>query len=327
MSFRTLGPVLAAIFAVSPLISHAQQPAERGYPAKPIRMVIPVVAGGPFDFLARTLTQKMPADMHFVIDNRPGSGTALGTDVVAKANADGYTLLLTSSTHASLPVIYKSLPYDAVKDFTPITIFAESVGFMLVVHPSVAGNLQDFINAAKANPGKFKYGSAGIGNASHFAAEIFNFKTGVQTTHIPYKGVVQLMPDLLSGRIEWSFNPATAFLQHVKAGRLNALGIAATNRWSEMPELPTLDEAGARGVLFAPWYGMWFPAGTPAAHVTRIRNEVSKVLKDPEVRRTYTREGFVPGSGALSSADITKRIIAEMEANRQVAARIGLKPE
>lgn len=327
MSFRKLAYAIAAVFAASPLLCPAQQPADRNYPSKPIRMVIPVVAGGPFDFLARTLTQKMPAEMSFVIDNRPGSGTALGTEVVAKANADGYTLLLTSSTHASLPVIYKSLPYDAVKDFTPVTIFAESVGFLLVVHPAAASNLQEFIAAARANPGKFKYGSAGIGNASHFAAEIFNFKTGVQTTHIPYKGVVQLMPDLLSGRIDWSFNPATAFLPHVKAGKLNALGIAASNRWSELPDLPTLDEAGAKGVLFAPWYGMWFPAGTPEQFVNRIRSEVAKVLKDPEVRRTYAREGFVAGSGALSSADITRKITEEMESNRQLAARIGLKPE
>ena len=318
--------VLAFAAVVFPEIAAAQQPLQR-YPVKTIRMVIPVVAGGPFDFLGRTLIQKVQNEMTIVIDNRPGAGTALGTDVVAKSAADGYTMLLTSSTHGSLPVLYKSLPYDAVKDFIPITIIADSVGFLLVAHPSVAPTLASFIAIAKSQPGKLSYGSAGIGNASHFAAEIFNSMTGAQTTHVPYKGVVQLMPDLFSGRIQFSMGPPTAFLQYVKAGKLNALGITSHARWSELPDVPTMDEAGAKGVVFAPWYGLWFPAGTPEQYVIRIRTEIDKALRDPEVRRAYTLEGFLPRTGPITSAEITKKIVEEIEANRTLAAKIGLKPE
>jgi tripartite-type tricarboxylate transporter receptor subunit TctC len=135
------------------------------------------------------------------------------------------------------------------------------------------------------------------------------------------------MPDLFSGRIDFSLGPPTAFLQHIKAGKLNALGITAPARWSELPDVPTMDEAGAKGVFFAPWYGMWFPAGTPDQYVSRIRNEVVKALKDPEVKRAFSLEGFVPAVASLSSADITKKIVEEIELNRRLAARIGLKPE
>lgn len=262
-----------------------------------------------------------------VIDNRPGAGTALGTEVVAKSTPDGYTMLLTSSTHASLPVLYKSLPYDAVKDFIPALIIADNVGFLMAVQPNAPRTLREFIAIAKAQPGKFTYGSAGIGNASHLAAEIFDWVTGVQTTHIPYKGVVQLMPDLFSGRIDYSMGPPTAFLQHIRAGKLRALGIAAMNRWSELPDVPTMTEAGAKGVVFAPWYGIWFPAGTPEQHVTRIRSEMLRALQHPDVKRVYTLEGFIPGNGALSPAEITKKIADEIESNRRLAARIGLKAE
>lgn len=316
----------AMLFAAWPALVAAQQPVQSNYPSKPIRMVIPVVAGGPFDFLGRTLLQKMQDEMTMVIDNRPGAGTALGTGIVAKAAPDGYTLLLTSSTHAILPVIYKSLPYDAVKDFIPIAVIADSVGFLLVVHPGVARTLQDFIAAAKARPGTLSYGSAGIGNAMHFSAEIFNSRIGTQITHVPYKGVVQLLPDLFEGRIHASFGPPTAFQQHLKGGKLRALGITAPNRWSELPEIPTMDEAGAKGVEFAPWYGMWFPARTPDQYVIRIRTEVMKALSDPEVKRAYIREGFVPAVRPQSSAEITKRIVEEIEANRRLADRIGLQP-
>jgi tripartite-type tricarboxylate transporter receptor subunit TctC len=304
------------------------QKAAPDYPSKAIRVIVPYAAGGPMDYIGRTLGRKMAPTLgqQLLIDNRPGAGGALGTEVVAKAPPDGYTMLHTSSSHASLPVITKSLPYDPVRDFTPVTLIVNSVGFLLVAHPSVpARTLKEFVSLAKTKRGLLTYGSGGVGNVMHFAAEIFNDRAGTQLAHVPYKGVGQAIADLLGGRIDTCFGPGTVLLPHIKAGKLRALGISATQRWSELPELPTIDEAGVKGYTFAPWYGFWFPAGTPEAYVTRIRSEVAKAIEDPEVRRSFAEQGFAPV--ASTAAEFRKIIADEIEANRRLASRIGLVPE
>ena len=326
MSLQRTMRLLAAILASSPVFAASPQAAD--YPAKPIRVVVPYAAGGPMDFIARTLGRKMiPAlGQNMVIDNRPGAGGALGTDVVAKSAPDGYTILHTSSSHASLPVITKNLPYDAVKDFVPVSLIVNSVGFLLVAHPSVpARSVRELIASAKAQPGRYNYGSGGIGNVMHFAAEIFNVMAGTKMTHVPYKGVGQAITDLVSGRIDICFGPGTVLVPYVKAGRLKALGITAPNRWNALPDVPTVDEAGVKGYFFVPFYGLWFPAGTPAQYVTRIQREAAKALEDTEIRRAFADQGFVPV--ASTSAEFTKIILGEIETNRRLAARIGLTPE
>lgn len=316
----------AALFAAWPVFAADQQPVQRDYPSKPIRVVVPYAAGGPMDFIARMVGRKMQNVTTLVIDNRPGAGGALGTDLVAKAAPDGYTMLHTSSSHASLPVITKSLPYDPVKDFAPITLLVNSVGFLVVVHPSVpARTIQELVAGAKAQPGKLTYGSGGVGNVMHFAPEIFNVMAGTQLTHVPYKGVGQAITDLLGGRIDTCFGPPTILLPHVKAGKLKALAITASSRWSELPDVPTVDEAGVKGYVFVPWYGFWFPAGTPNQYVNRIRNEMAKAMEDPEMKRAFAEQGFAPASS--TAAEFTKTIVAEIEANRRLAAKIGLTPE
>ena len=301
-------------------------PAPRDYPSKPIRVVVPYAAGGPMDYIARMVGRKMQNLVVLVIDNRPGAGGALGSDIVAKAAPDGYTMLHTSSSHASLPVITKSLPYDPIKDFTPITLIVNSVGFLFVAHPSVpARTVQEFIAGAKAQPGKFTYGSGGVGNVMHFAAEIFNLTAGTQVTHVPYKGVAQAITDLLGGRIDVCFGPATILLPQIRAGKIKALGITASGRWSELPEVPTIDEAGVKGYLFVPWYGFWFPARAPGAHVNWVRNEMVKALADPETSRAFADQGFV--AAGSTPAEFAKIIAAEIDANRRLAAKIGLTPE
>ena len=316
----------ALLVASAPVFAAAQQAVERDYPSKPIRVVVPYAPGGPMDYTARMLGRKMQNLMTLVIDNRPGAGGALGADLVAKSAPDGYTMLHTSSSHASLPVITKSLPYDSIKDFAPITLALKSVGFLLVAHPGVpARTVREFVAGAKAQPGKFTYGSGGVGNVMHFAAEIFNDMAGTQTTHIPYKGVGQAITDLLAGRIDTSFGPPTVLLPHVKAGKLRALGITASSRWNDLPEVPTIDEAGVKGYLFVPWYAFWFPAGTPRETVNRMRNEIAKALEDPEIRRAFAEQGFV--SVGSAPADFAKTIVDEIEANRRLAAKIGLTPE
>ena len=316
----------ALLLASGPVLAAAEPPVQRDYPSKAIRVVVPYAPGGPMDYTARMLGRKMQNLMTLVVDNRPGAGGALGSDLVAKSAPDGYTMLHSSSSHASLPVITKSLPYDPVKDFAPITLALKSVGFLFVAHPSVpARSVREFVAEAKAKPGKLTYGSGGVGNVMHFAAEIFNDMAGTKITHIPYKGVGQAITDLLAGRIDTCFGPPTVLLPHVKAGKLRALGITASTRWNDLPEVPTIDEAGVKGYLFVPWYAFWFPAGTPHEYVTRMRNEIAKALEDPEIRRAFAEQGFV--SVGSTPADFAKTIVDEIEANKRLAAKIGLTPE
>ncbi len=309
-----------------PVFALAQPTVQQDYPSKPVRVIVAAIAGGPFDFIGRTLGRSMQNVMTLVLDNRPGAGGVLATDVVAKSPPDGYTMLITSSSHASLPVITKNLPYDAVKDLAPITLIATSVGFLFVVHPGMpARTVQQFIASAKAQPGKLSFGSGGVGNVMHFAAEMFNSMADTRTTHIPYKGVAQVLPDLIAGRVDFTFGPPTTLQPHVKSGKLRALGITATTRWSELPDVPTIDEEGVKGYVYLPWYGFWFPGGTPNQTVTRMRNEVAKALDDPEVKRSFAEQGFVPVGS--TPAEFMKTIVEEIETNKRLAARIGLKPE
>lgn len=324
MSISRITVWLAALLATWPIFATAQQ----AYPSKPIRLIVPYAAGGPMDYTGRMLGKVMAPSLgqQLVLDNRPGAGGALGADIVAKSPPDGYTMLHTSSSHATLPVLYKSLPYDTVKDFAPITLLVNSVGFLFVANPNVpARSVQEFIAQAKAQPGKLTYGSGGIGNVMHFAAEIFDDKAGTHMTHVPYKGVGQAITDLLAGRIDTCFGPPTVLAPHVKAGKLKALGITATKRWSELPDVPTIAEAGVKDYSFVVWYGLWFPAGTPEPIVTRMRNEVAKALEDPEIKRGFADQGFVPVGN--TPAEFAKIIAHDIEANKRLAAKIGLKPE
>lgn len=328
MLTRNAGLCVTVLLATWGATAAAQSTPQRDYPSRAIRVVVPYAAGGPMDYIGRMLGRKMAPSLgqQLVIDNRPGAGGALGSDVVAKSPPDGYTLLHTSSSHASLPVITKSLPYDAVRDFAPVTLIVNSVGFLFVAHPSVpATSVQEFVKVAKARPGKITYGSGGIGNVMHFAAEIFNDKARTQLTHVPYKGVGQAITDLLGGRIDTCFGPATALLPHIRTGKLKALGITASNRWSELPDVPTIDEAGVKDYVFVPWYGLWFPAGTPQAYVDRMRDEVAKALEDGEIRRGFAEQGFVPVGS--TPAEFSKIIAREIQMNRQLAAKIGLEPQ
>ncbi len=318
----------AALLACAPAASFGQQQAAKDYPSKPIRLVVPFVAGGTMDFIGHALAQKIApvVGRNLFIDNRAGAGGAIGTDVVAKSPPDGYTILLTSSGHTILPNVAKSLPYDPVKDFTPITLVARSAGSVLVVHPSVpARSVREFVALARAHPGKLNYGSGGVGHVMHFAAESFNLMAGTKLTHVPYKGVGQAIIDLLTGRIEVGIVSTTSVLPHIRSGKLRALGITAPVRWSELADVPTIDEAGVKGYTYVLWYGMWFPAGTPAEYVARIRAEVVKALEDPGTKRTFAERGLI--SVASTPQEFGKTILEEIEFHRRLVARMGLTPQ
>ena len=319
----------AALLACAPAASFGQQQAAKSYPSKPIRLVVPFAAGGTLDFIGQVLVQKIAPVLgqNLFMDNRGGAGGSIGTDVVAKSPPDGYTMLLGTSTHTILPSVYKSLPYDPVKDFTPITLVVRGVGSVLVVHPSVpARSVKEFIALAKAQPGKLNYGSGGVGTATHFAAESFNLIAGTQLTHVPYKGILPATIDLLAGRIDVGFFSPTVVLAHIRLGKLRALGITAPARWSELADVPTMDEAGVKkGYIYALWYGLWFPAGTPTEYVTRIRAEVAKAFEDPATKRRFVEKGLLPV--ASTPQEFGKTIFDDIEFNRRLVAKIGLTPQ
>ncbi|GAA4333834.1 tripartite tricarboxylate transporter substrate binding protein [Pigmentiphaga soli] len=325
--------LLAATAAVAccaawPLAAPAQQAPEAQYPTKPIRVVVPYVAGGPMDFIGRTLAQKLAQtrNWNLVIDNRAGAGGAIGTENVAKSAPDGYTILLTSSSHATLPSIMKHLGYDAVKDFAPITEVADSVGFILVAGPKApVKSVAELIALEKAKPGSLTYGSAGIGNVMHFAAESFNQAAGTKMAHVPYKGVAQALTDLIGGRIDVAFVPPTAALSYIKAGTVKALGIAALHRWNVLPDLQTIDEQGVPGFKYGPFYGLWFPAGTPQAYIERVHSEVAAAMRDPQIRREFSEQGFVPM--ATSPEEFAKTVGDEITFNQKLVKLIDLKAE
>jgi len=290
-------------------------------------MVVPFVPGG-IDAVGLVLGRKIsPAiGQNMFIDNRAGAGGAIGTDIVAKSPPDGYTILLTSSGHASLPSVMKSLPYDPVKDFSPITLAARSVGFVLVVHPNVpAHSIKELIALAKAQPRKLTYGSTGVGAVVHLATESFNMLAGTQITHVPYKGTGGAIMDLMTGRIDMFIMVGTLALEHIRSGRLRALGITGQMRWNQLPDLPTIDEAGLKGYSYVVWYGMWFPAGTPTEYVTRIRSEVIRALDDPETKRALADQGFV-GVGSTPQ-EFRKTISDDIEFHRRLVNQIGLTPQ
>ena len=325
MKMEWLALALCCATAVS--AAEKSEPAS-AFPSKPIRWVVPFTPGASTDLIARTIGQRLTEiwGRQIIVDNRPGAGGAIGTANVAKSPPDGYTILHTSSSHASLPVVLKNVPYDAVKDFTPITLVANSVGFILVAHPSVpARNVKELVALAKAQAGKLTYASAGVGNVMHLAAESFNVAAGTRMTHVPYKGVGQAIGDLLGGRIVVAFVPGTAGLPHIQAGRLRAVGLAAPQRWKAIADVPTIDESGVKGYKYAPFYGLWFPAGVAPEHVARIRGEVAKALADPETARAFTEQGFV--TVGSTPAEFAKAIAEELDFNRRLVAKIGLTPE
>ena len=318
--FKTLSAIALCICTWPCL---AQSSAARDYPNHPIKMVIPYAAGGPMDFIGRMLSPRLAQSLGqpLVIDNRAGAGGAIGTDVVAKSAADGYTLLNTSSSHASLPVVSASLPYDPIKDFAPITLVANSVGFVVAARPDLpVKTLKELLADAKANPGKYTFGSGGVGNVMHFAGEFLSTSADVKMTHVPFKGVSQSLNDLVAGRIDFVIGAPTAVLPLVKAGKLKALAITARKRWSELPDVPTIDESAVKGFVYTPWYGFWFPAGVPAEHIARMRNEVVTLLEDPEITRAFAEQGFA--TVGSTPAEFSKVIADEIAMNKKLATRV-----
>jgi tripartite-type tricarboxylate transporter receptor subunit TctC len=283
-----LAPVLAAPDARAAAAASA-------YPAKPIRIIVPFAPQGPNDILARLVGQKLTErwGQQVLVDNRPGGGTVIGTEVAARAAGDGYTLLMVSISTAVNPVLRKSLPYDTLNDFTPVIRLA-SIPNVLVSHPSVpASSVSGLIRLAKARPGEIAYASGGVGGATHLAGELLSMMGGVRMTHVPYKGAAPATVDLLSGQVSWMFASILPTLPYVKAQRFRALAVSGSSRSPVLPDVPTVGET-LPGFEATSWFGLFAPAGTPREIVTRLNGEIARVLATAEVREQLQRQGADP---------------------------------
>ncbi|HSF21223.1 MAG TPA: tripartite tricarboxylate transporter substrate binding protein [Burkholderiales bacterium] len=273
----------------------AQKPESQPlYPARPVRFICPYVAGGAGDIFTRTIAQKLTDALGqtVVVDNRPGANGGIGTDLVARAPADGYTLLMGNSGPLTInPVLYKKVPYDPVKDFAPITQ-GTSYMYVLVVPAALpVASLDDFTALLKAKPGQMTYGSTGIGGGNHLAGELFNLMTGTQSVHVPYTGSAAALAALLGGQLSYMFDTVITAVPHLRAGRLRGIGVTALRRASSLPEVPTLDELGLKGFELTQWQAVVAPAGTPKPVVDLLYREVARALKMPDVVERLATQG------------------------------------
>jgi len=287
-------PVFTKSVAGAVLVFTAAIASAQSYPSRVVRMVVAYPPGGSIDVVARLVNQRLTTAFghQFIIDNRAGAAGNIGTDYVAKAANDGYTLLMGSAASiSSAPAVYAKLPYDPVRDLAPIIQVANQPN-VLTAHPSVpARTLKEFIALAKANPGKFNYGSSGIGASQHMTAELFAMLTGVKIEHIPYKGGTPAMTDLISGQIDFMFTPAPNAIAFVKSGKIRGIAVTSLKRSSALPELPTMDESGLKGFELLGWIGLLGPAGTPREIVDRLNAEINKMLAG-DIRPRLTELGL-----------------------------------
>ncbi len=268
----------------------------QSYPNRPVRFVVPFAAGGSTDIVARTLGAKLSEVLgqSFIVDNRPGGGTVIGTETVARSPADGYTLLVVPAPFTINPGLLPKLPYDPLNDFTPITLI-NTTPLVVVVNPSVpARNIKELIALAKAKPGMLNYGSSGTGGSNHLAGELFQAMAGVKMVHVPYKGNAPALTDLVGGHVDLVFNGLTSAYPLIKSGKLRPLAMTSMRRSQVLPDMPTLDESGLKGFEAVAWNGLAGPAKTPQEAVDRLSNAVRKVLTNPEMRERLRSEGSDP---------------------------------
>ena len=290
------------------------------YPTKPISIVVPFPSGGTTDLVARTLADGLTKSLgqSVIVENKPGAGTTVGADYVAKAKPDGYTLLMGAVHHTVAPSVYKKLPYDFQKDLAPITTVA-MVPNVLSVNPekNTAKNVAELVALAKAKPNGLSYGSNGNGTAQHLIGTLFQLQTGTQLLHVPYKGSAPLTTDLLGGQVSMSFDSITPVLPHIKAGKLRPLAVTTDKRTTLLPDVPTLQEAGLPGFDIQTWYGVLAPAGTPKEVVAKLNAEMLKIIKSEE----FAKKMHAGGCETLGSTpdEFAKRIANEMEKFAKIA--------
>jgi tripartite-type tricarboxylate transporter receptor subunit TctC len=301
--------------AAALLVAWVGVAAAEEFPSKPIRIVVPYAAGGTLDMLGRVLGQKIGDEwgQPVVVDNKPGANGIIGTEQAAKAPADGYTLVMVSAgSFAINPSLYQKLSYEPLRDFAPVTL-GVNAPIMLVAHPLVpAATAAELIAYAKANPGKLSFASAGTGSAQHLAGELFKSMAGIDIVHVPYKGSAPAVTDLLGGKVALMFNVMPTVIQHVRAGKLKAIGMATPQRSALVPDVPSIAESGLPGYAAGSWYGVVAPAGTPAPVIDKLNAQMVRTLRQPDVREKLSAQGVEPvGDTPAEFAELIRSEIAK----------------
>jgi tripartite-type tricarboxylate transporter receptor subunit TctC len=300
----------------------------QSYPTKPVRVIVPYTAGSGIDAIgARPVSQKL-AEMWgqtVVVDNRTGAGGMIGTALVAKAPADGYTLLVSSSAHVTNPQLYNNPPYDAVKDFIAVAPLARLVNVLVVAPSAGVKSVSELIAAAKAKPGQLNFASSGTGTGTHFTAEKFKLMAGIDVIHIPYKGGPEAMTDVMAGRITYWIPSIGTALPFIQGGRLLALGVSSRQRSAALPTVPTLAESGLAGFDDALWFGLWAPAGTPAPVVSKLAQDIAHALAAPDLRERLVSNVAEPMN--MTPVEFAGFIRSETDAAARVIKAAGIKPQ
>jgi tripartite-type tricarboxylate transporter receptor subunit TctC len=314
--------VIAALWIVPALPAAAQ-----GYPSRPVRVIVPFGAGGPTDVFTRAVAEELNKSLKqaFVMENRPGAGTIIGTDAAAKSPPDGYTLLMMSATQTTTETLVPNKPFKLMRDFVPVASLLNSE-LVMVVHPSVGvSTVQEFIALAKSKPGALNYASSGVGSNYHMAGELFKNLTGTDILHVPYKGSTGARNDIISGQIEMMFDSVPTMAQMVQSGRVKALGTTGKVRSAILPDVPTLSEAGVPGYEATMWVGVMAPAGTPQPIVDLLNSEINKVLVRPDVRAAWEKQGAVPMT--MKPNEFGVYIQSEIEKWAKLINANAIKPE
>jgi tripartite-type tricarboxylate transporter receptor subunit TctC len=312
----------AVVALLAPLAAQAQD-----WPNRPVRIIVPFATGGPADIYARYLGQRLQDTLgqSFVVDNRPGAGSVIGTDAVAKAPADGYTLLLMSNTHTVNESLMPNKPYVLLRDLVPVAPINYS-DLVLVVHPGVpAGTVGDLLALAKAQPGKLSYASSGPGTPYHMAGELFKAMAGVDILHVPYKGSSGARTDVLGGQVNMMFDAVTTMAEQARAGKVKAIGTSGRARSTVLPAVPTISEAGVPGYEAVIWLGLMAPKNTPRAIVNRLNAEITKIVSRTETRDEWNRQGAVPMT--MTPEEFERYMVGDIEKWARIVKLSGAKPD
>lgn len=322
--FRALLALVAAITLAGPSLS---QTGAGSYPNKPIRFIVPYAPGGSTSYVARLVGAKLAEawGQQVLIDNKPGANTVIGSEALARSAPDGYTISLAASTHVTVPHLAANLPFDALRDFTPVAGLV-TTQLVLVVHPSVAAsNVSEFIALAKAKPNELNFAAVGTGSSTHLAGEYFKSVAGVKMQHVPYKGTAPALTDLIGGQIQLNFDTPVTSIPHIKSGRLRALAITGSKRLATLPDVPTFAEAGLPTYDFQLWFGVLAPAGTPGPIVDKLSAEIARILAVPEVKQQLAEQGL--DTAYRPSAEFDKLIRSDHERFGRLIKSAGIKVE
>jgi len=319
--------IRAPLFTLVSALLLALPVAAQNYPVRPVRVIVPFTAGGNTDLTARSIGARLSEvfGQQVVVENRPGGATNIGTELVAKAPPDGYTILMGGATNAINMSTQAKPPYDTLRDFAPIILCVKGAN-LLAIHPSVpARNLKELIALAKARPGQLNFASSGLGSSNQMAGELLKMMANIKIVHVPYKGNPQAITDTMAGHVEMVFSGVPALIPHIQSGRLRAIAIGSLKRFTAVPEVPTFDESGVKGYEATTWFGLMAPVKTPKEIVARWNVEVGRILSAPDLKGRFLNDGLEAMGG--TQEEFGRFIRAEIEKYAKVVKATGMKPQ